>query len=95
MGGSGKAKIVTAKSKPGLAVPKEAVFEEDGTSYVLAIDGSDEGTKVLKKVAVTVGKGNDFETTVESKDLKAQDLVIKAPDLYKNYEGVSVSVDKR
>lgn len=95
LGGSGKAKIVTAKSKPGLAVPKEAVFEEGGTSYVLAIDGSDEGPKVLKKVAVTLGKGNDFETTVESKDLKAQDLVIKAPDLYKNYEGTSVSVDKR
>lgn len=91
-GMSVRVKYVLSEQKDTYTVPTTAIFQREGKDYVLALVGSGQN-KTVKKIEVTKGMENDFETAVKGKDLKENTQVLANPAGYS--EGQTLTVQQQ
>ncbi|MDO5512018.1 efflux RND transporter periplasmic adaptor subunit [Corynebacterium sp.] len=89
IGGSAKAQIIAEKADKALAVPREALVDDNGKYSVLVLRPSG-GHHEVTKVPVTVGILTDFEATVTG--VKAGDKVLNQAANHRDSVGQQVKV---
>ncbi|NLA55743.1 MAG: HlyD family efflux transporter periplasmic adaptor subunit [Corynebacterium humireducens] len=93
IGGTAKARITTDKVEGALAVPRDALTEDDkGQPAVLVLRPRDK-EHVVELVPVTPGVTTDFEVTVTG--LQAGDLVLNQAATHRNAVGEVVHVEEK
>lgn len=92
IGGSAKVQIVTDKETKGLAVPREALLDDNGSHHVLVLRPVDGGHEVTK-VPVTIGILTDLEASVSG--VEAGDLVLNQAANHRDSVGQRVNVEKQ
>lgn len=93
IGGTAKTRITTDKVEGALAVPRDALTEDDkGQPAVLVLRPRDK-EHVVELVPVTPGVTTDFEVTVTG--LQAGDLVLNQAATHRNAVGEVVHVEEK
>lgn len=90
IGMSAKVKIILDEKPDVIAVPYDAIMEDDnGKQSVFIAEGS-EGAYTAKKVDVETGMEANYYTEITSDSLKEGDIVITTPNLVKEGEPVTL-----
>lgn len=94
LGGSVRAEIITQESANAVAVPRDAIYEDEGKKkvLVLATDGDDSRSGTLEERTVETGTENDVDVAVTGGELKPGDIVINWVDTYRDRVGEKVAI---
>ncbi|UUA87644.1 efflux RND transporter periplasmic adaptor subunit [Corynebacterium pseudogenitalium] len=91
IGGTAKAQITTESAKDALAVPREAVVDENGSYSVYALRPKDDGDKFeVVKTPVKVGLVSDSDVVVEGVEKGTR--VLNKPAEYRERVGATVTL---
>lgn len=94
LGGSVRAEIITQESDKAVAVPRDAVYEDEGKQkvLVLATDGDGARSGTLEERTVETGTENDIDVAVTGGELKPGDIVINWVDEYRDRVGETMEI---
>lgn len=91
IGMTARGKIILNKVEDVLAVPFDAVYEEEGGSNYIFLADKKNDVGTVKKVSVKKGVEANYLTEISSPELKDGDLVIITGGDYKDGDHVIVS----
>ncbi len=94
IGMSAKAKIIIEERAEALAVPYDAIMEDEENSEfsVYIAESQNDGTYKAKKVIVEKGLESDYYTEIISSEIKQGDIILTSP--YLAYDGKTLNVDE-